>query len=164
MANVTNPTKSKGDEMFQARMGGQSDKGQGASVMDTAKDMASSAASSVSSAAGSAAQSVRGAAENAANFVGQKAGDATHAVGSSLRSAGEGIRGAAPNQDMIKGAANTVADTLDSAGRYLEDEGLGGIAEDMTGLIRRNPIPSLLIGVGIGFLLGRVMAPSRNNY
>ena len=167
MANVTNPAKpNKGDEMFQNRLGGQSssDKSQGGSIVDTAKDMASSAASTVSSAAGSAVQSVKGAAENAATYVGQKAGDATHAAGSGLRQAGEAIRSAAPQQDMLKGLACSVADGLDSAGRYLEEEGLSGMAEDMTTLIRKNPIPALMVGVGIGFLLGRVMAPSRNNY
>jgi hypothetical protein len=68
-------------------------------------------------------------------------------------------------QGVLGGAANSVADTLDSAGRYLEEEGLSGISEDMSAMIRRNPIPALLIGVGIGFLLGRSMASSnRNSY
>jgi len=31
------------------------------------------------------------------------------------------------------------------------------MAEDITGLIRRNPIPALFIGVGRGFLLARTL-------
>jgi hypothetical protein len=31
------------------------------------------------------------------------------------------------------------------------------MADDVTELIRRNPIPAMLIGVGIGFLLAKVM-------
>jgi len=170
MSNVTNQAKSKGDEMFQNRQGGQSGhgghqsgssggQGQGGAagaaqgVMDQAKDMASSAATSV-----------RSAAENASKFVGQRAEDATHTVGSSLRSAGESVRGMAPQNEYIKGAAESVAGGLDSAGRYLEEEGLAGMAEDMTTVIKRNPIAALLIGVGVGFLLGRTMASSRSNY
>jgi hypothetical protein len=29
------------------------------------------------------------------------------------------------------------------------------MADDLSGVIRRNPIPALLIGIGIGFLLAR---------
>ena len=35
------------------------------------------------------------------------------------------------------------------------DQGFSGLAEDMTTMIRRNPIPALLIGFGLGFLLAR---------
>jgi hypothetical protein len=35
------------------------------------------------------------------------------------------------------------------------------MAEDVTNLIRRNPIPALLIGIGAGFLLARAMTPRR---
>jgi uncharacterized membrane-anchored protein YhcB (DUF1043 family) len=30
------------------------------------------------------------------------------------------------------------------------------MAEDLTSLIRRNPIPAMLVGVGLGFLLARM--------
>jgi hypothetical protein len=30
--------------------------------------------------------------------------------------------------------------------------------EDVTGLIRRNPIPALLLGLGVGFLIGRALS------
>jgi hypothetical protein len=53
-------------------------------------------------------------------------------------------------------AASRVADTLESGGRYLREEGLRGMGEDLTELVRRNPIPALLIGIGVGFLLARV--------
>jgi hypothetical protein len=49
-----------------------------------------------------------------------------------------------------------VASALDSTGHYLEEQGLSGMAEDLTNLIRRNPIPALLIGVGLGYLLARM--------
>ena len=45
--------------------------------------------------------------------------------------------------------------TLENTGKYLEEEGLSGIASDVTALIKRNPIPALFIGIGVGFLLAR---------
>jgi hypothetical protein len=44
---------------------------------------------------------------------------------------------------------------LETGGQYLEQEGLKGIAEDVTNVIRRNPLATLLIGVGLGFILAR---------
>jgi hypothetical protein len=54
-------------------------------------------------------------------------------------------------------AASKVADTLERGGRYLQEEGLSGIAGDVTDLIKRNPIPALLVGIGIGFLLAQAL-------
>jgi hypothetical protein len=48
-----------------------------------------------------------------------------------------------------------VAGALESSGRYLEEQGLSGIGEDLTNLIRRNPLPAILLGIGLGFLLAR---------
>jgi hypothetical protein len=44
---------------------------------------------------------------------------------------------------------------LDSGGAYLQEHDLRGMADDMTNLIRRYPIQSLLVGIGVGFLLAK---------
>jgi hypothetical protein len=98
-------------------------------------------------------------AEDAASYVGQKTGDAGAAVGSGLRSLGHTVRDRGPESGMAGDASSAVADTLESSGRFLQEEGLKDIAEDMTNLIRRNPIPALLIGVAAGYLAGRAMTP-----
>jgi hypothetical protein len=49
---------------------------------------------------------------------------------------------------------------MEGAGKYLEDKNLHGMVDDMTGLIKRNPIPAVLIGLGIGFLVGRALSSS----
>jgi hypothetical protein len=54
-------------------------------------------------------------------------------------------------------AASAVADTWESGRRYVTEHGVSGMAEDAATLIRRNPIPALLIGFGLGFLLARSM-------
>jgi hypothetical protein len=60
---------------------------------------------------------------------------------------------------MAGGASSAVADTVESSGRYLQEEGLKEMTEDVTNLIRRYPIPALLIGVAAGYLAGRAMTP-----
>jgi hypothetical protein len=152
MANVSNPMKTKSEE-------GQGFPGQQTAAAAT--DRAKEAATYVGDKAKSMASSAMHSAEDAAGYVGQKAGDATTAVGGSLKSLGSTIRESTPSDSMVSSASCAVADSLESAGRYIEEEGLSGISEDMTNMIRRNPIPALLIGVGVGFLIARAMTPSR---
>jgi uncharacterized protein YjbJ (UPF0337 family) len=57
--------------------------------------------------------------------------------------------------------AAAVTDTAAGAGTYLQDRGVEGLSEDLTGLIRRHPVPALLIGLGIGYVLGRSFGTGR---
>jgi hypothetical protein len=72
-----------------------------------------------------------------------------------MQSFAETVRERGPSSGMLGGATSAVADTLESTGEYLESHGLSGIADDVTDLVRRNPIPALLIGIGVGFLIAR---------
>jgi len=103
-----------------------------------------------------AAGNVADKAKDVASAVGDRAEGATHAVGSGMQSLAGTIRDRGPQSGFLGGAASGVASALDSSGRYLEEQGLGGVADDVTNMIRRNPIPALLIGVGLGFLLARM--------
>jgi ElaB/YqjD/DUF883 family membrane-anchored ribosome-binding protein len=95
-------------------------------------------------------------AKDVASAVGDKAESATHAVGSGMQSLAGTIRDKGPHGGFLGGAASGVAGALDSSGRYLEEQGLSGMGEDLTNLIRRNPIPAVLVGIGLGFLLARM--------
>jgi hypothetical protein len=101
------------------------------------------------------ASAVAGKAKDMASAVGHSAEDATHALGSGMQSLGGTIREHSPQSGILGAAGTTVASNLESGGRYLQKEGLSGIAEDMTDLIRRNPVPAMLIGIGLGFILAR---------
>jgi ElaB/YqjD/DUF883 family membrane-anchored ribosome-binding protein len=158
MANPTTPSR-PGTGSF-------ADKGrEGVSSMtEQAKDVASSTAQRAGEAAWSATQkakemasSVGHTASDVASSVGQKAEDATSAVGGSMRSLAGSLRENLPHEGMVGSASSAVADTLDRGGRYLQEEGLRGVGEDLTNLIRRNPIPAVLIGIGVGFLIARSM-------
>lgn len=122
-------------------------------VTDKVKDVASH----VGQAAGSAASAVGSAAGNVASTVGHKAEDVTASAGRGMQNLGEKVREKGPESGILGTATEKVAGGLESAGKYLEDKNLSGMAEDITGMIRRNPIPALLIGVGLGFLIARTM-------
>jgi hypothetical protein len=95
----------------------------------------------------------------ATSFVGKKADDATAAVGAGMKSVASTIREKGPGNGVLGSAGSAVADTLDQGGRYLQEKGLSGIGHDMTEVIRRNPIPAVLVGIGLGYLMARALTP-----
>src|SRR5262245_37042859 len=84
---------------------------------------------------------------------GDRADAATSAVGEGMSSVAESIRGNMPREGMIGTATERVASTLESGGRYLQEEGFAGMLEDVTELVRRNPLPALCLGFGLGFVV-----------
>jgi hypothetical protein len=122
-----------------------------ASAVDRTRDMAGQAVDKARDLAGQAADKAR----EAASTTGRKADQVADKVGGGLSSAAESLRQHAPESGMLHKAADKVADTLDSGGRYLKEEGLTGMANDLTELIKRNPIPAVLVGICLGALIAR---------
>jgi uncharacterized protein YjbJ (UPF0337 family) len=58
-------------------------------------------------------------------------------------------------QETVATAASAVADTVKGAGGYLQETGMNQMTGDLVGLIRRHPVASVLIGLGVGLLVGR---------
>jgi len=96
-------------------------------------------------------------ASRVASTVGQTADQAAQSAGSGLRNLGEQLRENAPREGMLGSAAQYTASGLERTGRYIEEQGFSGMMDDLTDVIRRNPVPAVLIGLGIGFLLGRAL-------
>jgi hypothetical protein len=128
----------------------------GKGVTDKVRDMASNVADKTRDAASNVADKAR----DAASTLGQKAEDATHAVGSGMQSLAGSMRDKLPHSGPIGAASSTLASGLESTGRYLQEEGLRGIAGDMTNMIRRNPLPAMFLGIGLGFVLARAISRS----
>jgi uncharacterized protein YjbJ (UPF0337 family) len=84
-----------------------------------------------------------------------KAAQPISTVGEKIGSLAGVIREKAPHEGAIGTAATTVAEKLDTAGSYLQTKDFDHMVGDLSGVIRRYPIPSLLIGLGIGYLLAR---------
>jgi hypothetical protein len=100
-------------------------------------------------------------AREAASNVADKADDAAASVGGGMRSLAGSIREKAPHEGMVGSASSGVARALESSGRYLEQEGITGMAEDVTDVIKRNPLPAVLIAFGAGFLLAQAFTSRR---
>jgi len=125
----------------------------GVKAAEYAGNLAGQASDKAKDLAGNAAQTAR----SAAATVGHKADDLTERLGGSVASLGDTIRKNAPHEGYLGQAAEAVADTVESGGRYVQREGLSGMADDLTTLVKNNPIPALLVGFGLGFLLARII-------
>jgi len=121
------------------------------------KDAASQTASNVGDKLKDAASQTGQAVTHAAEAAGHKAEQATASVGSGMQSLADTVRERGPESGVFGRANDAVASALDSTGRYIEDKNLSGMVNDLSGVIKNNPIPALLIGLGVGFLLGRAM-------
>jgi len=146
-------------------------KDQANQAVDKGREAASHAGEAVSQAASAVGQAVTQKASDVGQAVAQKASevghtvaqkaeDATTAVGRGMENLADKVRDNAPQSGMLGNAGRSVATALDSAGHYVEDKNLSGMMDDVTGLIKRNPIPALLIGLGVGFLIGRALSSS----
>jgi len=131
-------------------------------VMDRTKDAATGMADKARDVAGTVVDRTKEMASTAtdtardwANTAGKKAEDALGAVGGGMSSLAGTVRESLPHEGVMGQASEYVADALESGGRYIQQEGFSGMAEDVTNLIRRNPIPALLVGIGIGYLIAR---------
>ena len=96
----------------------------------------------------------------------QEYGGRTAGVGAAVTSAVQGVASsvtetvgtaATKAQEMAGSAATVVTDTVAGASTYVQEKGVQALPGDLAGLIRRYPIPALLIGLGIGWLLSRTL-------
>ena len=113
-----------------------------------AKDQAGQAADKAKEAAGHAGEAISHAATAAGQAVGQTAESATAAVGSGMQNLAGTVRDNTPNSGMLGTASDRAADALEGAGRYLEDRGLSGIADDMAGLIDNPDVAKFCFACG----------------
>jgi len=132
------------------------------SAIDRTKDAAQAGAEKARDLANTGYEKAKDAAQagwdktkDAAQAAGHMATHASETVGSGMESLAGTLRDKAPREGMLGNAASTVADTLEQGGRYIREEGLSGMADDLTNTIRRNPLPAVLVAVAIGFLLAR---------
>jgi ElaB/YqjD/DUF883 family membrane-anchored ribosome-binding protein len=146
MANTSNPGSFSRGEHTGRPGEGQQKTGQ---TIQSATQQAKEAAGSVT---GLAQDATRRAGEMAAN-AGQRAGEAVSALGEQMENLAETIRENAPQQ--VHTAASAVADRLEAGGRYLQEQDLSHMVEDFETIVRRYPLQSVLIGLGLGFFLAR---------
>ena len=122
-------------------------------MMDKAKEIGATVgdkAKEIGSAVGDKAREL-------ASTAGQKASNLTARVGGGMESLGESIREHTPHSGTAGAVASRVADNLERGGRYVREKELSGMADDLADVIRRNPVPAILVGVGLGYLIARAI-------
>jgi len=124
------------------------------------KDKPIAAGSGTQGDASSLASKAVGETKRLGAFMEEKAEQAAKAVGAGMESVSCMIHKNEPQSGVLHDVGETLAAKLESGGRYLESHGLTGVGEDVTNMVRRNPIPALLIGIGVGILLARMVKRS----
>jgi hypothetical protein len=122
-----------------------------AQVADSGKD----AAASVGDMAHHAVSALGATASQAACDVGTKADELTARAGAGIQELGDRLGKIAPQTGALGTASQAVAQTVKDGGKYIERAKLSGITENMAQLIRRHPIPAVLIGIGLGWFACR---------
>lgn len=115
---------------------------------------------SVRSAAGNVVEQAKDAGTHAFAAIEERAEDATGSLSSGLKATARSIRENGPHDGSLGCATSSIAQTFSDSANYLDTQGLKGACSDISNLISRNPIPSFLLGIGIGMLMGR---PSRRS-
>jgi len=164
---MANPSNGGDAQTGQAREKAEAARGHLQQAGSEARQAAAAAASGLSQKAQDAASGVAERAKDLASNVGQRASDVAHkaedkaddalsSMGQRMSSMAGSLRQSAPRAGVVGSAAGAVADRLESGGRYLQEHGVGDITDDLAGVIRRNPLPSLCLAFGVGFLIGMV--------
>ena len=128
-------------------------KNQAQGMMDKAKDAAGNLTDQASTLASSAATAARDAAGN----VRDRATQGAAAVAGGMQNLAGTLREHAGDGGVVGTASATAADTLERGAQLLQQQGLENLVDDLGNMIRRNPVPAVLVGIGIGFCLGRMM-------
>jgi hypothetical protein len=159
MANPTSGTRNKEEERTAGQTAGEM-KNKARDAAGNLADKAKDVASSVAEQARDTAANLGRTASTVASNLGDRAGEAASTVAGSMRDLAGTIRDRGPQEGVMGTANSTVASALDRGGRYLQEHGLNDIGADLTNLIRRNPIPALFVGIGIGYLIARATSRS----
>jgi len=122
---------------------------------EQAAGKAREAAACVGEMAGHAAAAAGAMASQAAVGAGRRADDLTTRAGSGIQHLGNRLNQQGPQQGMLGGASHSVAQAFQESGQYIESAGLGGMTKDLATLVRRNPLPAILMAVGFGWFVGR---------
>jgi hypothetical protein len=121
----------------------------------TAVTAVASGVESVEGAISTGWESAQGAISTAATAVADGLESAQGAISTAAATVSGGLESA---QGAISTAATAVSGGLESASSYLQEKKFEEMATDLTALIRNYPVQSLVVGVGLGYLLARLTA------
>jgi uncharacterized protein YjbJ (UPF0337 family) len=106
------------------------------------------------------AKDITGNITDKASEIGDQASDkadaAMSATGAKMETLAQTVRQNAP-AGKVGEYATTAANALERGGNYLQASDLSDVQGDIEQIIRRRPVESLLVGLGVGFLLARAL-------
>lgn len=123
-------------------------------ISDRLSDTAQSVKEKVSDAAGTAKQKVSEAGRQATDKIDEKRGpaaDALESAASTIHEKAEDL----PGGETVKSVAHSAAEKLETTAGYIREHDVRAMLSDVEDIVKRNPGPSLLVAVAIGFLIGR---------
>jgi ElaB/YqjD/DUF883 family membrane-anchored ribosome-binding protein len=88
--------------------------------------------------------------DDEARGLSQRVDEATTRAGKRVETMGRAA------QDRVNQAADKLTAKTDAVGSYLQDHDVAEMADDVAEVIRRYPVQSLLVGLGVGFMIGRM--------
>ena len=101
-------------------------------------------------------------ARDAVSSVAEQASSAGAAVMGGVRAATSAVRDAASHEGMLGNAASAASDAMERGGEYIKNFDVGEVTDEVASMIRRNPIPAMLVCIGIGFGLATLLNNSRS--
>jgi hypothetical protein len=150
---MANPSGNRGNDPRTGTTGGtmSSVQNAGGNVADKARDIARSATET----ARDAATGVMERARDAAGTVADRAKEMAGSAADTAREWASGAVDSVKDSDVVNKAGEYVSEAWETGSRYFQEHSFKDMADDVAGVIRRNPIPALLVGVGLGFILAR---------
>ena len=88
----------------------------------------------------------------------ERADTAVSGMGGRVSDLADTIRESAPQEGVAGRAAGMLADQLEAGGHYLQEHGVQDMVEDIATVIRNRPLTSLVVLLGVGFMLGKAMS------
>lgn len=89
-----------------------------------------------------------------AGQVQDKVDDAIHGAGESVVKLAAKIDSAGPAEGKVHDAVHKVAEQVRSGGDYLSEQSVDSFRGDLTRFVRRHPLASISMALGVGFLIG----------
>jgi hypothetical protein len=113
-------------------------------------------ASAIGTVAETAASGVANMVSKAVSTLQSEVDSVAETSGRAFKSLGERVHRAAPRSGIIGDISRNVANGITESGEYIANSGLTGASRDLSKLIRANPFPAILIGVGLGWIASRL--------
>jgi len=84
------------------------------------------------------------------------ADQAARQVGDTLKSAAEHVREQMPDSGIVGHVADAVSGGIKQAVTPLQEQGFGGMIDDVVAIARRYPMQAIFVGLSCGYLLSRL--------